>query len=157
MKYSRLTKEQFEALHEEFARFLAAQSITIDEWSKIKAETPEVAEQELDVFSDLIWEGVISKAEYLENVSPQQLFLFKIETEAMHLIVVKVSDTSVDITSEDGFRWLQQHIADEVVELFTASKSFSEDKNSDIFELVKQGAEICDGSLYKLFSAAIEE
>lgn len=155
MKYTRLTKEQLEALHEEFTRFLAAQSITADEWRKIKAETPEVAEQELDVFSDLIWEGVLNKAEYLENVSPQQLFLFKIETEGIRLIVVKVSDTSIDITSEEGFRWLQQHITDEVVELFTASKSYSEDRNQDIFTLIRQGAEICDGALYKVFSDII--
>ncbi|MCW8982339.1 MAG: DUF6495 family protein, partial [Altibacter sp.] len=68
MKYTRLTKEQFEALHSEFINFLATQSITAEEWTSIKAKQPEVAEQELDVFSDLIWEGVLSKAKYLENI-----------------------------------------------------------------------------------------
>ena len=42
MKYSRLTKEQFEELHQEFINFLATQSITADEWKNIKAEEPEV-------------------------------------------------------------------------------------------------------------------
>ncbi|MBC7440105.1 MAG: hypothetical protein H7250_09000, partial [Flavobacterium sp.] len=54
MKYTRLTKEQFEELHVEFINFLATQSIDKTEWDKIKTEKPEVAEQELDVFSDLI-------------------------------------------------------------------------------------------------------
>ena len=36
MKYTRLTKEQLEAMHEDFARFLATQQITADEWQKIK-------------------------------------------------------------------------------------------------------------------------
>ena len=30
-----LTKEQLEELHEEFARFLATQSITADEWDQV--------------------------------------------------------------------------------------------------------------------------
>ena len=58
MKYRRLTKEQFEELHPEFINFLATQSVTAEEWADIKKHKPEVAEQELDVFSDLIWEGV---------------------------------------------------------------------------------------------------
>ncbi len=63
MKYQRLTKEQLEELHQEFINFLATQSITAKEWDDIKKNKPEVAEQELDVFSDLIWEGVLSKVE----------------------------------------------------------------------------------------------
>ena len=73
MKYARLTKEQFEELHKEFINFLATQSITGDEWEEIKTNKPEVAEQELDVFSDLVWEGVLSKVEYVEHISPQQM------------------------------------------------------------------------------------
>jgi len=58
MKYRRLSKEQFEELHLEFINFLATQSITAEEWKKIKAEQPKVAEEEMDIFSDLVWEGV---------------------------------------------------------------------------------------------------
>ena len=73
MKYSRLTKEQFEEMKQEFINFLASQSITADEWEKIKKEQPKAAEQELDVFSDLIWEGVLNKVEYLEHFSANQI------------------------------------------------------------------------------------
>ena len=59
MKYTRLTKEQFEELNQEFINFLATQSITAEEWKEIKEQKPEVAEEELDVFSDLVWEGVL--------------------------------------------------------------------------------------------------
>ena len=77
MKYRRLSKEQFEELHKEFINFLATQSITADEWKKLKTEKPAVAEQELDVFSDLIWEGVLQKVTYLENISATQMHLFR--------------------------------------------------------------------------------
>ena len=60
MKYRRLSKEQLEELHLEFINFLATQSITGEEWTALKKNKPEVAEEELDVFSDLIWEGVLT-------------------------------------------------------------------------------------------------
>ena len=60
MKYNRLTKEQLEELQPEFVNFLATQSITGEEWKNLKEDKPEVAEDEVDVFSDLIWEGELA-------------------------------------------------------------------------------------------------
>ena len=110
MKYARLTKEQFEELHQEFINFLATQSITGEEWQQLKSEKPEVAEQELDVFSDLIWEGVLNNVKYLEHISPQQLMLFHITDAFMELIAIKVSDDTIDITTQYGYKWLQQNL-----------------------------------------------
>ncbi|MBZ0327094.1 MAG: DUF6495 family protein [Altibacter sp.] len=155
MKYTRLTKEQLEELHREFINFLAAQTITVQEWDAIKKDKPEVAEQELDVFSDLIWEGVLSKAEFLENISNHQLFLFKLEETSMRLIVVKVTDTSIDLTTSEGYKWLQQNFTSDEVEFLQASKEYSEDKHKDIFELVQQGSVITKGDLYQFFERLV--
>ena len=76
MKYSRLTKQQLEELHQEFINFLATQSITGAEWEDIKQNKPGVAEEEIDVFSDLVWEGVLAKVMFVENISAQQMHLF---------------------------------------------------------------------------------
>ncbi|MEM7187413.1 MAG: DUF6495 family protein [Bacteroidota bacterium] len=149
MKYARLSKEQFEELHPEFVNFLATQQITADEWTALKQNKPEVAEQELDIFSDLIWEGVLNRAKYLQNTSSGQLFLFELGEHAMHLILVKVTDPAVDLSTQEGLTWLQQHWNRETVEFFTSSKNYSEEKNKDIFALIRQGGEIVDGSLYR--------
>ena len=45
MKYTRLTKQQFEELHQEFVNFLATQTITADEWNTLKSDKPKVAEE----------------------------------------------------------------------------------------------------------------
>ncbi|GAB5399951.1 MAG: DUF6495 family protein [Aureisphaera sp.] len=152
MKYTRLTKEQLEELHPEFINFLASQSITGEEWSKIKKEQPQVAEDELDVFSDLIWEGVLSKASYLQNASPNQLFLFHTGIKEMQLIVVKTTVLHIDLTTKEGLQWLQANIQKDGVELFTASKAYGEDRNMDIFKLIQQGATITNGTLYNALS-----
>lgn len=148
MKYQRLTREQLEELHIEFINFLAAQSITAEEWNDIKANKPEVAEQELDVFSDLIWEGVLGKVTFLDHISPYSMQLFKIGEKAMSLIAIKVTNKQYDLTQPEGFAWFQENLMDESIELYTASKGFSDDKKADIFQLILQGASISKGELY---------
>lgn len=151
MKYARLSKEQFEELHQEFINFLASQSITGEEWEEIKKNRPKVAEEELDVFSDLVWEGVLRQAEYLEHFSPNQIYLFRIGVQHMNLIAIKVENPEVDITTREGYSWLQQNLMDDRVSLFTSSKPVSEDRNQDLFALVQQGAVITKGELYTFF------
>ena len=151
MKYARLTREQFEELHKEFINFLATQSITASEWEEIKTSKPQVAEEELDVFSDLVWEGVLDQARFLEHFSPQQIFLFKITEVTINLIGVKVDNDQIDITTRAGYGWLQKNLMDDSVSLYTSSKVISEDRNQDIFALIQQGAVITRGNLYGYF------
>jgi hypothetical protein len=157
MKYARLTKEQFEELHQEFINFLATQSITADEWNKLKIEKPEVVEQELDIFSDLIWEGVLSKVNYIEHISPKQLMLFHITEAFMELIAIKVENDAIDITSDYGYKWLQQNLHHDTVTLYTSTKAIKEDRNKDIFVLIQQGAVITKGELYNYFEDLLSE
>jgi len=156
MKYERLTKEQLEELHQEFINFLATQSIAQKEWKQIKEKQPQVAEKELDIFSDLIWEGVLTKSEYLQNSSSQQLFLFKLAEKEMTLIVVKNTNSSKDITTTSGLEWLQNNIKSDSVNLYTATKSYSEERNLDVFELIRQGAEITEGVLFEQLSQIMD-
>ena len=154
MKYSRLTKEQFEALQKEFINFLATQSVTADEWKNLKENKPELAEMELDVFSDLIWEGVLKSAKYLEHISPQHMHLFAINNDHMHVIAVTLKN-EVDMTTKEGFSWLRENLMDENVEFLQAKKTYSEDRNLDIFKLIQQGSVITKGDLYSYFNKLI--
>ncbi|MBT8296054.1 MAG: hypothetical protein KJO51_06525 [Gramella sp.] len=156
MKYARLTKEQFEEMHQEFINFLATQSITGDEWEQIKKEKPEAAEEELDIFSDLIWEGVLNKVEYLEHFSPNQIFLFHITTATIELIAIKVENEAIDITTREGYQWLQTNLMDDAVNIYTSTRAISEDRNKDIFALIKQGANITQGALYGYFQNIVK-
>ena len=157
MKYTRLTKEQFDELEEEFINFLATQSITAEEWRSLKAEKPEVAEEELDIFSDLVWEGVLSKVNYLENISEQHMHLFHCAEKEMNLISVKILNPDIDLGTEEGFGWFRKNWQSDFVEYLTASKAYSEDRNLDKFELIQKGAVITKGALYQWFDEIIGE
>lgn len=155
MKYARLTKEQFEELHNEFINFLATQSITATEWETLKNTRPQVVEEELDVFSDLVWEGVLGKVNYLENISRQQMHLFHLADKEMKLISVKILNPDIDLNTSIGFNWFKKNWQSDFVEYLQASKSYTEDKNLDKFKLIQEGAVITKGELYKWFDDII--
>ena len=156
MQYKRLTKEQFEALHQEFITFLATQSIDKSEWDKIKAEKPEVAEQELDVFSDLIWEGVLTNATYLEHFSKNNIFLFHCQEKLIQSIVLKSLDTEVDLMSKEGLQWLSDNLFTDTVEMHLGKKEYDDERNKAIFDLISQGAILSDGQLYLQINGIIQ-
>jgi hypothetical protein len=155
MKYSRLSKEQFEELQQEFINFLATQSISAKEWEEIKQQKPEAAEEELDVFSDLIWEGVLEQVTYLEHFSPNQMYLFNISQQEIDLIAVTVANEAIDITTREGYQWLQKNIMEDSVNMFTSTKAISPDRNQDIFALIQQGAVITKGELFEYFDLIV--
>ena len=155
MKYTRLSKEQFEELHQEFINFLATQSITAAEWTDIKANQPEVAEEELDVFCDLVWEGVLKQVVYLEHLSPQQIHLFHLKENDMQLIAVKLKIDTIDLTTKEGYDWFRNNLLSDDVEFLTANKAYSEDKALDKFKLIQQGGVITKGNLYKYFEKLV--
>ena len=156
MKYARLTKEQFEELHPEFINFLASQSIDKTEWDKIKTENPETTEQELDVFSDLIWEGVLSRAEYLEHFSKNHIFLFQCFDMYVTSIILKSLVAETNFLSKEGLQWLNENMFTENIEMKIGKKEFTEERNTSIFELIQQGAFLSDGQLYQQINSIIE-
>ena len=149
MKYTRLTKEQLEELHPEFIRFLASQSIDKQQWDELKEQQPEKAEEQLDVFSDLIWEAVTDKAEWLEHYSKNHIFLFKLGRENMESIVIHAHTPHADFLTEGGLQWLNENIFSDEVQINRGTKDFTEDRNGDIFSLIEQGAILSEGDLYK--------
>lgn len=155
MNYTRLTKEQFEELHREFALFLASQNIDKTEWEKLKSSQPEKVEQQLDIFSDMIWEGALNKVEFLEHFSKNYIFMFYFTQNQAHSIVIQTSDDSVDFTSSEGLVWLSENITSDIIE-FTQGKKTFEDKNQACFDLIRKGAIISDGKLYKQVAVSLE-
>ena len=156
MKYKRLTKEQFEELHQEFSNFLATQSIDKVEWDKIKIEKTEVAEQELDVFSDLIWEGVLKSANYLEHFSKNYIFLFHCQEKLIQSIVLKALVPDVDFLQKEGLQWLSDNLFTDTVEIHLGKKEYEQERNTAIFDLISQGAILSDGQLYLQINGIIQ-
>ena len=151
MKYRQLTKEQFESLHKEFGIFLGAQKIDADQWNVMKSKNPILVEEELSLFSDMVWEDVLNKVEYLEHFSKNSINFFKCGQKNLHRIVVKV-EKEIDLLADEGYRWLLQNPKNVVVNYFKGSKQYLVERNKEIFQLIEKGSQIAKGALYEYFN-----
>jgi hypothetical protein len=149
MKYTRLSKEQFESLNEKFAVFLAAQSIDKIQWDQIKSQNPSLTEELLDLFSDMVWDQSLDKIIYLENRSDHHLFLFKCEDSRIDLILIKLKEDCPSLMQKDYKHWLVGHLSDPRVTIFESSRSFPEDFKDEKFKLMNKGATISEGETFE--------
>ena len=138
MKYRRLTQKELESLTEEFVNFLIVHGIDAKEWTRIKGDEPVKAIQMIDVFSEFIFEGVVSKVRYIEYFDGGGAKLFKCEDEVIHLIAIE-SEKSFH-TWED----LQKNIYTnpESFSFVRTSKPYKPDRDAEIFRMISSGGEI---------------
>lgn len=155
MKYARLTKEQLEELHPEFINFLATQSIDKIEWDDIKKNRPHVAEQEIDVFSDLIWEKALTNITHIDHFSKNYIFLFKCLPEVVYSFVIKTNNPEIDFVSADGINWLSENLFSDDVEITRGRKDIATNRNESLFEIIKQGGIISKGELFNKLDSLI--
>ena len=154
MKYRQLTKEQFESLHEDFSRFLATQSIDVIEWDQIKKEKPKVAEEEMNVFSEVVWDDVLTETNYIEHFSKTSVNLFKCDEKEIHRIAIKIS-WDINLLEQKGFEWLMKNPMDNSVEIFKGSKPYNSERNIEIFDLIEKGSSISKGEIFQYFNQLI--
>ena len=156
MKYRQLTKEQFEALHEDFSKFLATQQIDVKEWEEMKLKKPKMAEEELNIFSDLVWEDVLTKTEYLEHISEKHINLFKCHSKEIIRIYIKLNNANKSFLNEDDYNWFLENPMNDSFEYYKASKKYTTDRNLEIFKLIEMGSVISKGSLFNALGQLIQ-
>lgn len=148
MKYARLTKEQLEELHPEFVTFLATQSIDKKEWDALKLNKPNIAEQEIDVFSDMIWDKVLTNVMYIDHFSKNYIFLFKCLDTSVFYYIINATNQEVDFLTAEGINWLSEHIFSNEIIIKQGKKDISKARNESLFDLIKKGGMISKGELF---------
>ncbi len=155
MKYRLLSKEQFEELHEEFSRFLAAQQITKSDWDVLKTSKSEQVQVQLENFSDLVWDEVLDKTTYLEHFSKDSINLFYCEDKQITRIVVRVENNKIDLKTKEGFDWFIDNSKDAPIHYFKGQKGYLPTRSDELFQLIETGAVLADGKFYGAVSEMI--
>jgi hypothetical protein len=155
MKYKRLTSEELHALESDFINFLASAQITGPDWEKMKREENEKAIELIDVFSDVVYDKVLGKINYLEYRDAKSLNLFHFGKDKVQLIGLRVKDHSpLDLTSDAVMQ--QWNEADNAsVNIIRSERDYEKEKQLEVFELLQTGCLITDDKLFKLLSSMV--
>lgn len=155
MKYRRLTGEQLEALEKEFIEFLVVNGITADDWQKIKDKDSEKANKFIDLFSDVVFESIMRKVEYILWQSPKEIRAFQCLSEKMVLVGMKVGeDSSIDLTNTDEISQAMKN-PPENIQIYTTDKAYTDARESELFQMLENGSFISDGKIFKALALAL--
>ena len=152
MKYRRLRTDELRELEKEFVRFLSSQAIPSDEWEKIKRDQPEQADELIEIFSDMVFERVLEKVEYLELKTPRDIKTFHCGEEKMMMIGLQIDgESTLDFTGNlSPQQMLQQlQLSGAKLQMYRGEKAYGENRLGEIFGWMEKGALISkDGMLY---------
>src|SRR5690606_17459614 len=99
MKYRILTKEELEELESEFITFLVANGIPGDDWVRIKGNEPEKSQRIIEIFSDVVFEKILSKVHYLEHRQKDVIRICRFGEEKITMNGIRVEGKSaIDFT-----------------------------------------------------------
>lgn len=156
MKYRKLSIDELEELETEFIRFLAANTVTGDDWVKIKEEDPAKAEGLIEIFSDLVFEKIIEGIDYMEVKMPKDYKTFYCGKERIYLLGLQIEgETEFDFTKNREPAKMMEQIQSSGarLQLYSAEKAYKPNRDLELFRMMEGGARISkDGEMYKLLS-----
>ncbi|MFL5728677.1 MAG: DUF6495 family protein [Cytophagaceae bacterium] len=154
-KYRHLTFEELQELEKEFIDFLVLNSITAEDWVKMKKKSPEHAGTLLELFSDVVFESILRKIQFLELRTPKELISCQCLEEQMVIVGMKApASSNADFTDQN---YIQQAFLNPPAELkvYTKTKKYLSDRQTDLFAMTEAGYTITDGKLFKTLSLSL--
>lgn len=151
-KYRRLSNSELEELRDDFVKYLSAQSVTADDWLKLKEKDPEKVDELIDLFSDIVMEKVLSAVEYLELISSEEIRVFHIQETKARLIGLTFNRKGIDLTDpnqfEDIFKKSDRLLSYEP-QVYSMEKEHSKSRAEESFFLLNMGATISNKELFE--------
>lgn len=155
MNFRRLTKEELEALVEDFALFLASNSIDKKMWDEMKSENPEKAEEMLDIFSDMVFEKALKSAKYLERISETEIHCYAFHGGQAHVISALAQNTATNFVDGNLAESMTSLLAEKKLELIQGTKKYAAAREAEMFTVMKTGAVLSDGKIYQSLLALL--
>lgn len=155
MKFKRLPQQELEKLEKEFVQFLASNTITAEDWQKLKEEDVERASQLIDMFSDIVYKKVLEKVEYLEFRTPNDMKLFKCGKEQINMLGMEVDRTlEIDLRKNENIKTLMDkpEMLEGRIQVYKGDKKYNGEREPEIFEMMEKGALKTDATLFNLLS-----
>lgn len=148
MKYRALSFTELQELEKEFVDYLIVNGITANDWVKMKEQEVAKSNQIIELFSDVVFEGVMRKVQFLDMVTAKSIKSFQCLGEKIVLVGLDADkDSLIDFTSQ-SLATIQEQNVDQL-SVYTSEKNYSSDREQELFEMTQGGAVISDGTYFK--------
>ncbi len=152
-KYRILTQTELNELEKEFVQYLVVNGITAENWEQIKSTETERAEEIIDLFSDVIFEGILRKVKFLDYRSEHSLKSFQCLEDKIVLVGVDV-DESVNLLDVQQFNTVVS-AGETNSKIYTSEKPYTKPRQEELYDMLTHGCEIADGELFKNLCVAL--
>ncbi len=147
-KYRPLSLQELQGMEDEFVMYLVTNGITVDQWLSTKEKDKDIAQGIIDSFSEVVWEGILSKNIYIDLYEPQTIYAYHCTDQQLHLVGMTTRDRSYDFTTSQSIRRAQNDPPEDL-ETFAVSKAYSIRREEEIYALIRRGGQISQGQLYR--------
>lgn len=156
MKYRRLSNDELIELEKDFVKFLAANTITADDWVKLKKNDPNKVEELIGVYSDIVYDKTLTQLEFLEFKTPYDIKTFHCQKDKMVMMGIAVApDAGVNFLEEIAPKEMMAALkqSGQEVQIYTAEKGYNDNREKELFNMLESGCLISkDGYLFKTLS-----
>ncbi len=153
-KYRELTSEELKELEKEFVDYLIVNGITADDWVKLKEDDKEKANDIITLFSDVVFEGVMRKVQFLEFVSASEIRTFQCLEQKMVLVGMTTDNPNHDFTDKDFIAQASSQ-PPQGIKVYTSEKAYNQSREAELFDMIQNGCYISDGKLFKVLSMSL--
>ena len=148
-KYRRLNIEELKELEKEFVDFLVLNGIPGADWQKMKTKSPEKADQMIDLFSDVVFEGILRKVKFLDFRSKKMIHTFQCLEEKIILVGMQADEnSSADFLDQSYIQTALANPPDDI-RVYTTEKKYNKERSRELFDMISNGCVISDGKLFK--------
>jgi len=148
--YRTLSLEELELFEKEFREYLAINGIDAELWKSIKANSPEKVNKIIESFSDVIYNSVLHKMEYIEFATKNDIKYFYYGKEKAELIGLQ--SEKVNLTQPKEVLAAIEKKSDSI-QIYRTTKAYSKKREEELFFMLKNGCQPCEGEVFRLLKS----
>ena len=152
MKYRILSNKELQPLKDDFIKFLSANTVTGEDWAKIKSNKPDEAMKLVEIFSDIVWEKALEKIKYLEHRDNKYLKVFYCGENKIEMVGFKVkAKNAPSLLDETTFQLLgtgDLKFSELNAKFSSSKKNYTLSRNMEVFSMIQSGCVPCKKAFF---------
>jgi len=150
--FRELTIDELKHFEQEFKEFLAVNGIDADLWYKLKKNDSEKVNQLISSFSDVIYNSVLLKMEYIEFATEKDIKYFYYGKEKAELIGLE-SDSISFLNKDAVLKAIEENKIS--IKAYRTNKEYTQTRESELFTMIKNGCQPSDGKMFNILEKLV--